>query len=47
MGQQIGFGVEQVDQNLPLIGLRAAQGVRDRQPVDRGDQMQAQTPEPT
>src|SRR6266508_4480712 len=44
-GQQARLDVEQVDQDLALVGLGVGQRERDRQAVDGGDQVQAQAPE--
>jgi hypothetical protein len=41
-GQQAGLDVEQVNQDLALVGLGVGQGNGDRQAVHGGDQVQAQ-----
>ena len=42
-GEQGVLVVEQVEQDLPLIGLGAGQREADGQPVQGGDQVQAQS----
>ena len=42
---QVGVGVEDLEQALALVGLGAGQGESDREPVQRADQVQPQSPE--
>ncbi len=44
-GGQVGVGFRHAEQDLPLVGLGAAQRERDRQPAQRAHQVQAQPPE--